>query len=158
MRYQKQDINTKGAYLHMVADTLVSVGVVVSGILISRTGWTFVDPVIGLIIALVILVSTWKLLSESLRMSVDAVPESIDPDDVLEHMNGVEGVREVHHLHIWPISTTETALTAHVVLCEGADSTATVAALKHELKHIGIRHATLETEREGIPCPDAHCE
>lgn len=158
MRYRKQDINTKGAYLHMVADTLVSVGVVISGIVISRTGWTFVDPVIGLIIALVILVSTWKLLSESLRMSVDAVPESIDPDDVLEHMNGVEGVREVHHLHIWPISTTETALTAHVVLCEGADSAATIAALKHELKHIGIHHATLETEREGIPCPDAHCE
>ena len=157
MRYQKQDINTRGAFLHMAADTLVSIGVVISGILISKTEWNFIDPVIGLAIALVILVGTWKLLAESLRMSIDAVPESINPDEVLEHMNEVEGVREIHHLHIWPISTTETALTAHVVLAEGTDNATAVAALKHELSHIGIRHATLETEREGPPCPDLHC-
>ena len=157
MRYQKQDINTRGAFLHMAADTLVSIGVVISGILISKTEWNFIDPVIGLAIALVILVGTWKLLAESLRMSIDAVPESINPDEVLEHMNEVEGVREIHHLHIWPISTTETALTAHVVLAEGTDNATAVAALKHELSQIGIRHATLETEREGHPCPDLHC-
>ena len=157
MRYQKQDINTRGAFLHMAADTLVSIGVVISGILIARTGWSFIDPVIGLLIELVILVSTWKLLAESLRMSIDAVPESINPDEVLEHMNKVEGVREIHHLHIWPISTTETALTAHVVLCEGVDIAAAVAAIKQGLKQIGIHHATLETEREGHPCPDHHC-
>lgn len=157
MRYQKQDINTRGAFLHMAADTLVSIGVVISGILISKTEWNFIDPVIGLAIALVILVGTWKLLAESLRMSIDAVPESINPDEVLEHMNEVEGVREIHHLHIWPISTTETALTAHVVLAEGTDSATVVAALKNELSHIGIHHATLETEREGHPCPDLHC-
>ena len=157
MRYQKQDINARGAFLHMAADTLVSIGVVISGILISKTEWNLIDPIIGLTIALVILVSTWKLLAESLRMSIDAVPESINPDEVLEHMNGMEGVREIHHLHIWPISTTETALTAHVVLAEGTDSATVVAALKHELSHIGIHHATLETEREGHPCPDLHC-
>lgn len=158
MRYQKQDINTRGAFLHMMADTLVSVGVVISGILISLTGWSFIDPIIGIAIALVILFSTWKLLAESLRMSVDAVPESIDPDEIVGKMKAVSGVRDVHHLHIWPISTTETALTAHVVLCDGAESAAVVAQLKHQLARHGIRHATLETEREGFPCTDPCCE
>ena len=157
MRHQKQDINTRGAFLHMLADTLVSVGVVISGIVISLTGWTLIDPMIGIAIALVILISTWKLLAESLRMSVDAVPESINPDEIMGEMKEVPGVQDVHHLHIWPISTTETALTAHVVLREGADSAEIVAALKHELAHHGIRHATLETEREGQPCTNPHC-
>ncbi len=116
----QHDINSRGAFLHMLADTLVSAGVVVSGIVITHTGWTVIDPVIGLVVAAVILVSTWQLLSESLRLSVDAVPEGIDPDAVADKMRGVEGVEGVHHLHIWPISTTETALTAHVVI---ADST-----------------------------------
>ena len=141
----------------MLADTLVSVGVVISGIVISLTGWTLIDPLIGIAIALVILISTWKLLAESLRMSVDAVPESINPDEIVGEMKEVPGVQDVHHLHIWPISTTETALTAHVVLREGADSAEIVAALKHELAHHGIRHATLETEREGQPCTNPHC-
>ena len=157
MKHQKNDINTRGAFLHMAADTLVSVGVVLSGIVIGLTGWTFVDPAIGIIIAVVILVGTWQLLSESLRMSMDAVPEGIDVKTVLEEMKEAEGVVDVHHLHIWPISTTQTALTAHVVLADGVQPEAAVAQIKHHLGHCGITHATIETEREGSPCADHDC-
>ena len=154
MRHQKNDINTKGAFLHMAADTLVSAGVVVSGVLISFTGWTFVDPVISILIAVVILVSTWNLLSESLSMSIDAVPEGIDREEVLSEMKEVEGVLDVHHVHIWPVSTTDTALTAHIVVADGVEPEQVVAEVKHHLSHCGISHATLETEREGHPCAD----
>lgn len=154
MRHQKNDINTRGAFLHMAADTLVSVGVVISGIIISLTGWTFIDPVIGIIIAFVILVSTWQLLAESIRMSMDAVPEGIHPDEIRRQMESAEGVRSVHHLHIWPISTTETALTAHLVVAPESDAEAIVHDVKHILREAGIHHATLETEQEGHPCAD----
>ena len=157
MRHQKNDIHTRGAFLHMAADTLVSVGVVISGIVISLTGWTVIDPIVSIIIAVVILVSTWQLLSESVRMSIDAVPESVKPSEVLAEMREVQGVSDVHHLHIWPISTTETALTAHVVLSEGAEPEAVVPEVKKHLKHCGISHATLETEREGHTCGEQEC-
>jgi cobalt-zinc-cadmium efflux system protein len=90
-------------------------------------------------------------------MSIDAVPESIDRDEVLSEMNEVEGVKDVHHLHIWPISTTETALTAHVVVAGDAEPESVVAGIKHHLRHAGISHATIETEREGSECPDHDC-
>ena len=154
MKHQKNDINTRGAFLHMAADTLVSVGVVISGIVIALTGWTVIDPIIGIVIAGVILVSTWNLLSESIRMSMDAVPESIDVDAVTQQMESVPGVHSIHHLHIWPISTTETALTAHVVVREGAEPEEVVHTLKHALGDLGIQHATLETERHDHPCAD----
>ena len=157
MRHQKNDINTRGAFLHMAADTLVSVGVVISGIVISLTGWTVIDPIVSIIIAVVILVSTWQLLSESVRMSIDAVPESVKPSEVIAEMREVQGVSDVHHLHIWPISTTETALTAHVVLSEGAEPETVVPEVKKHLKHCGISHATLETEREGHTCCEQEC-
>ncbi|MBR5055645.1 MAG: cation transporter [Bacteroidales bacterium] len=157
MRHQKNDINTRGAFLHMAADTLVSVGVVVSGIVITLTGWTFIDPVIGIIIAIVILISTWELLSESVRMSIDAVPESIDFNEVTKAIEAVPGVSGVHHIHIWPISTTETALTAHLSVADGTDREAVVQAVKHVLREAGIHHATLETESEGCECKDASC-
>lgn len=154
LRHQKNDINTRGAFLHMAADTLVSIGVVVSGIVIALTGWTFIDPVIGLVIAVVILVSTWQLLAESVRMSMDAVPENINPDDIRQRMEATPGVRGIHHLHIWPISTTETSLTAHLVIAQEADAETVVHSVKHALREAGIHHATLETEREGHPCAD----
>lgn len=157
MRHQKNDINTRGAFLHMAADTLVSVGVVISGIVISLTGWTVIDPIVSVVIAVVILVSTWRLLSESVRMSIDAVPESVSPSEVLAEMLEVQGVSDVHHLHIWPISTTETALTAHIVLSEGAESEEVVPEVKKHLKHCGISHATLETERKGHACGEQEC-
>ena len=157
MKQQAHDVNTRGAFLHMVADTLVSVGVVISGIVIALTGWTFIDPIIGIIIAIVILVSTWKLLSESLRLSIDAVPENIDPDTVKAEMLKVEGVSDVHHLHIWPISTTQVALTAHVVLNDLSTIETTIPALKETLKAAGINHSTLEPETPGSGCRDHEC-
>lgn len=157
MRHRKGDINARGAFLHMAADTLVSVGVVISGIAISLTGWSFIDPAIGIAIAVIIFVGTWKLLAESLRLSMDAVPEGIDPDEVLRTMEAVPGVREVHHLHIWPISTRQTALTAHIVVEEGSNSEESVSRIKHSLCEKGIAHSTLEVEREGQVCPDYGC-
>ena len=154
MRYRKSDINSRGAFLHMAADTLVSVGVVVSGIVISLTGWSVIDPIIGLVIAVIILVGTWDLLSESLRMGLDAVPEGIDPDEVLQKMEDTPGVSSVHHLHIWPISTTDTALTAHLVLEPEARQEVVIPAVKQTLREAGIHHATLETEQAGQECTD----
>ena len=152
MRQQKHDINTRGAFLHMAADTLVSAGVVVSGIVISLTGFSIIDPVVSLIIAAIILVSTWKLLAESLRMSIDAVPEQIDIDAVQKMMSSVPGVTDVHHLHIWPISTTEIALTAHVVIDDLPKMEEVKGSLKHRLHDAGISHSTLEMETRASHC------
>ena len=157
MRHQKNDINTRGAFLHMAADTLVSAGVVVSGIIISLTGWYFIDPVIGITVAGVILFSTWELLSESVRMSIDAVPEQIDFDETEKLIESVPGVCGAHHIHIWPISTTETALTAHLAVSSDCRPEEVVKAVKQALREAGISHATLETEREGSICGDDHC-
>ncbi len=156
-RNSKHDINTRGAFLHMLADTLVSIGVVISGIIISLTGWNVIDPIVSLIIAAVILVSTWELLSESLRLSIDAVPEGIDPDQVKEAICGCEGVNSVHHVHIWPISTTENALTAHVVINDVSRMHQIGEAIKEELTHRGISHSTLEMESEGSECNEQEC-
>ena len=156
-RQQQHDINTRGAFLHMLADTLVSAGVVVSGVVINLTGWTIVDPIIGLVIAVVILVSTWSLLSESLRMSTDAVPEGFDVDDVKQKIESQEGVLNVHHLHIWPISTTETALTCHVVIPSSDRLEEVTDRVKHLLDEMGIHHSTLELETSSSHCHDHHC-
>ncbi len=161
---RQHDINTRGAFLHMLADTLVSAGVVVSGIVITHTGWALIDPIMGLVIAGVILVSTWQLLAESLRMSVDAVPEEIDPDSIVGLMKQTEGVQDIHHLHIWPISTTETALTAHVVIVDCGEPSltlkqmdATTHALKALLAAQGIAHSTFELETPASHCSDHDC-
>jgi len=154
MREQRGDLNVKGAYLHMVADTLVSVGVVVSGILIARTGWYVIDPIAGLVVAAVIVGSTWRLLTGSLRLTLDGVPEGIDPDRVSELIRSTEGVSGVHHLHIWAISTTTNALTVHVILRDLAQSDEIRRALKARLKECGIAHATIETESPGCLCDE----
>ena len=116
MRGQKGDLNIRGAFLHMAADTLVSVGVVISGIVITHTGWFIIDPIISIVIALVILISTWELLRDSMRLALDGVPEGIEVEEVSQLMRSTEHVTDVHHLHIWAMSTTENALTAHVVI------------------------------------------
>ncbi|MCR4829138.1 MAG: cation diffusion facilitator family transporter [Bacteroidales bacterium] len=156
-RQQKHDINTRGAYLHMLADTLVSLGVVVAGIVISLTGWYLIDPIIGLVIAGVILVSTTRLLTESFRMSIDAVPESVDPDEVVHKMEQVPDVLNVHHVHIWPISTTETALTAHIVISESSLLETVTNRLKELLDAEGIHHSTLELETNSSHCTEHEC-
>ena len=118
MKDKEKDLNVKGAYLHMAADTLVSVGVVISGIIIMYTGWTIVDPIIGLVIAVIIVISTWGLLHDSLRLSLDGVPVGIDTEKIEQLILSQPGVVGCHHLHIWALSTTETALTVHIVLDE----------------------------------------
>lgn len=158
MKQQKHDINTRGAFLHMIADTLVSVGVVVAGIIISLTGWNVIDPIISLVIAIIILVSTWKLLSESLKMSIDAVPDEIDPDEIVKAMSEEKGVINIHHVHIWPISTTEIALTAHVVI----DNINALEEITEDLKRLlydkGIHHTTLELETKSSHCNEKVCD
>ena len=156
MRGQKGDINIRGAFLHMAADTLVSIGVVISGIVISFTGWYIIDPIIGIVIAGVILVSTWELLRDSMRLALDGVPEGIEVDEVMQAMQEKEHVTDVHHLHIWAMSTTENALTAHVVVDDEHEAAAVRKALKEALREKGITHATIEIE-SGDSCCDKEC-
>ena len=153
MKDKEKDLNVKGAYLHMVADALVSVGVLVAGIVISRTDWYIIDPIIGLIVAVVILISTWNLLHDSLRLTLDGVPTSIDSQKVVEAIRALPGVDDVHHIHIWAISTTENALTAHIVLKQPEGMQEVKHLIRHRLEDFGIGHATLEFE-----VPGEHCE
>lgn len=157
MRSQKSDLNVRGAFLHMAADTLVSVGVVISGIVIYYTGWTVIDPIVSLIIAAVILISTWELLSDSLRLAVDGIPDGVDLQEIEQLLAEDKHVKETHHIHVWAISTTETALTAHVVLDDLACWPEVSERLKHELSEHGIAHATLEPETSDCHCHDREC-
>lgn len=152
LKDKEKDLNIKGAFLHMAADTLISASVVVSGIIIKITGWSVIDPLIGLLIAAAIVVSTWNLLSKSIRLAIDGVPGNIDIDKVREAILSVGGVADCHHLHVWAISTTENALTAHVVV----DDIEAMESIKEEIKarlaETGISHATIEIESH-----DSHC-
>ncbi|MBE7175229.1 MAG: cation transporter [Mucilaginibacter polytrichastri] len=159
---KQHDLNVKGAYLHLFADTLVSVGVVVAGIAIAYTGWDWLDPSISLIIMIVILVSTWGLLRESLALALDAVPENVDTDKIRQLIGKMPGVNSVEHVHVWAISTTQNALTAHI--CVPADTTPAGAEkikeeIRHELFHQNIGHATLELEFGETPASsEGQCE
>lgn len=154
---RKKDLNIKATYMHMLADTLVSVGVIISGVAIKFTGWNIIDPIIGLVIALIILHSTWDILRESIRLALDGTPEQFDIEDIASRMQSVEGVENVHHIHIWAISTTEYALTAHVVISSLNDLPAIKAKLKEVLDEAGIRHSTLEFEDAAHRCQDETC-
>ncbi|MBL6079488.1 cation transporter [Belnapia sp. T18] len=160
-RGREADINRRGAYLHMVADAAVSAGVVASGLLIRLTGWDWVDPMVGLVIAGVILAGTWGLLRESVDLAMDAVPRGIDPAAVEAWLAGRPGVAEVHDLHIWAISTTETALTAHIVRPGAAMDDGFLNAVQQGLRErFGIGHATLQVEQgdPAHPCALAPAE
>ena len=143
----KTDLNMRGAYLHMAADALVSLGVVIAGALILATGYTWIDPIVSLIVGFVIVLGTWSLLRESLNLALNAVPEGISTEDVRAHLGSLTGVQEVHDLHIWGIGTTETALTAHLTMPQGHPGD---AFLKTTVKGLGqkfkIRHVTLQIE------------
>jgi cobalt-zinc-cadmium efflux system protein len=141
------DLNIRGAYLHMAADAAVSLGVVISGALIWKFGWSWIDPIISLVIALVILLSTWGLLRDSLNLAVDAVPRKVDPEKVRSFLAGLPGVQAVHDLHIWPMSTTDTALTAHLVMQPLPQDNRFLHDTAHELDHeFHIQHATIQVE------------
>jgi cobalt-zinc-cadmium efflux system protein len=142
-----KDINIRGAYLHMAVDAAVSAGVVVAGGLILLTGAAWIDPVISLVILAVILWSSWGLFTESLTMALQAVPKGIDPEAVEAALVALPGVERVHDLHIWPMSTTEAALTAHLVMPGGHPGDAFLIALQHRLAHdFRIDHTTVQIE------------
>ena len=157
---RKNDLNIKSAYLHMMSDALVSVGVLAGGIVISYTGWFWVDPVIGLIIMLVILIGTWSLLTESFRLSVDAVPPDIDLQEIKKIITSQKNITEAHHIHVWALSTTENALTAHVTMNSSLnfeEKMKLVKDLKHELMHHQIHHSTIEIEAGESDCQNKDC-
>jgi cobalt-zinc-cadmium efflux system protein len=144
---RKGDLNIRGAFLHMVADAAVSAGVVVAALVILYTGWFWLDPLASLVIVGVIVWGTWSLLRDSLAMSVDAVPASIDPQAVRSYLASCAGVTAVHDLHIWPLSTTESALTAHLVFPGGHPGDEFLAVAASELRQrFGIGHTTLQIE------------
>lgn len=157
MRGRKNDLNIQGAFLHMLTDTVVSVGVVISGILISWKNWVWIDPVISLVIALIILLSTYRLLKESLCLSLDGVPESIDLKKVQSAIKEIPHVNSWHHLHIWAISTTENAATLHVVLSDLAHMKTVKESLKESFTRHGIAHCTIECETTDEVCNDITC-
>jgi cobalt-zinc-cadmium efflux system protein len=144
---RKGDLNIRGAFLHMIADAAVSAGVVVAGLVILSTGWLWLDPLTSLVIVAVIVWGTWSLLRDSVAMSVDAVPASIDPQTVRSYLASCAGVAAVHDLHIWPLSTTENALTAHLVFPAGHPGDEFLLTAATELRQrFGIGHTTLQIE------------
>jgi cobalt-zinc-cadmium efflux system protein len=148
----QDDLNIRGAYLHMAADALVSVGVVVAGIAILFSGLWWIDPLVSFAIVAMIAWGTWGLAKDSIRLGLLAVPARIDVAEVRAHLAGLEGVSAVHDLHIWPMSTTETALTAHLVMPDGPASDEFLHAIAHNLEdRFGIGHATIQVERGNWP-------
>lgn len=160
LREKEKDINIKSAYLHMLSDTLVSAGIVLGGIAIYFTQWYWIDSLFSLIVVAVILVSTWRLMRVSLKLSLDGVPADVSIKDITDRAMKYEGVAGLHHVHIWALSSTENAMTAHLVLRKGVVHEQEVAIkekFRHELLHRNIQHITLETELENEPCAAKDC-
>ncbi|MEH2269025.1 MAG: cation diffusion facilitator family transporter [Nostoc sp.] len=156
MSGRQNDLNIRGAFLHMAADAGVSLGVVLAGIAIVFTGWLWFDPVVSLIIVVVVVFGTWQLLKNSLDLALDAVPAGIEPLAVRTYLAELRDVAGVHDLHIWGMSTTETALTAHLVMPTGHPGDAFLVQVNRELQdHFGIEHTTLQIETGDLsyPCP-----
>lgn len=160
LRDKEKDLNIKSAYLHLMSDAIVSLGLVAGGIIIHFTNWYWIDSVLGILVALIILFSTWKLMRNSLRLSLDGVPPEISLNEIKTLALGVKGVLDFHHIHIWAISTTENALTAHLVLDEDIHLDGEFAikqTLRHEFIHKNIQHITIETERRSTDCGEHAC-
>lgn len=154
----KQDINVKGAYLHMLMDTLVSVGVVASGIIISNTELVWIDPIIGIVLAIIIMFSTYNLLKESLLMTLDAVPSSVDKEHIIEDLRNYNKIESWHHLHIWAISTTDFAATIHIVIKDLNDMENVKTEVREIFHKSGVHHCTIETETAGTECQAYSCK
>lgn len=141
------DLNLRGAFLHLAADAGVSLGVLVAGAAILFTGWNWLDPLVSLLIVMVIVYGTWGLLRESLKLALNAVPAHIDLHEVAAHLRGFAGVEDIHDLHVWAMSTTETALTVHLVMPRGAPGDAFMDHAAESLqRRFGIAHVTLQIE------------
>jgi cobalt-zinc-cadmium efflux system protein len=146
-REREHDVNRRAAFLHLLADAAVSLGVVVAGAVMLATSWWWLDPAAGLVISVVILVTTWSLLREALALAMDAVPGHVDAGAVRHHLEQIAGVEEVHDLHIWPLGTTEVALTVHLVIPAGRHDPMLLARLAGELREeFGIGHTTIQVE------------
>ncbi len=160
LRDRDKDLNIQGAYLHMAADALVSLGVVAGGLVILFTGWYWVDPLISFLVMAVILLSTWGLLRDSLRLSLDGVPRDVDMEAVRGAALDMPGVLDMHHIHVWAMSTTQNALTAHLVLRPGtslAEAGGIKDALRKKLEQLHIGHSTFETETGEGACQERRC-
>ncbi|MDB5854464.1 MAG: Cobalt transporter [Herminiimonas sp.] len=152
MAGSKSDLNMRGAYLHMAADAAVSLGVVIGAVIMMQTGWHWLDPLLCLVIVGVILYSTWHLLSDALRLSLSAVPSHIDLEEVDRFLAGQPGVAHVEDLHIWGMSTTETALTVHLVMPAGYPGDVFMASLEQQLtQRFAIHHSTLQISQQALP-------
>jgi cobalt-zinc-cadmium efflux system protein len=159
-RTKDKDLNIRSAFVHLISDAIVSAGLVIGGIIIVYTHLYRIDAVLSLIIAIMILLSTWRLLKDSLRLSLDGVPEDIDLQKVKETISKINGVKDFHHIHIWAISTTENALTGHLVVDKetGMEKIESIKQeAKHQLLHLNIHHATLEIETDSSICKEPDC-
>lgn len=151
---QKHDLNIRGAFLHMAADAGVSFGVVVAGIIIMVTGWLLIDPLISLLIVAVILVGTWSLLRDSMNLAIDAVPKGIDMAEIKRYLTSVENVCQIHDLHVWSMSTTEVALSVHLIIVGDSLNNDFLPKLQQQLHdRFSIEHSTIQVERKDDgPC------
>jgi len=159
-RDKDHELNSRGAFLHLLTDAMVSLGVVVAGIIIYYTHWFWMDGAVSLAVLITILVGTWSLMVDSLRLTLDAVPQDISFDKIEQMILGVKDVQSMHHLHIWAMSTTENALTTHVVVnpvLTFDEKMKVIHNIKHKLAHHKIQHATIELESPEMPCHDAAC-
>ncbi|TDX01067.1 cation diffusion facilitator family transporter [Dinghuibacter silviterrae] len=157
MKGKDKELNMRGAYLHMASDAVVSLGVVIAGIVISFTGWFWLDPLISLGIMVVIVLGTWSLLRDSLRLSLDGVPSGINLDKIRAAALHIPGIRDIHHIHVWAMDTTTNALTAHLVVDAALGEQGLVKVkhtLRHDLEHLNIQHVTLETETRNCEVED----
>ncbi|HXB09776.1 MAG TPA: cation diffusion facilitator family transporter [Puia sp.] len=159
-RSKESDLNIRSAFLHLLSDAIVSAALVVGGFIIFYTKLYWIDAALSLLVAVIILFSTWQLLRDSLRLSLDGVPAGIEIRKIRDTIAKMAGVKDFHHIHVWAISTTENALTAHLVV--NRDCTMEYAEqlkhkIKHELLHLNIQHATLEVEMENAPCDEPDC-
>jgi len=160
LRGKDSDLNIKSAFLHLLSDAIVSAGLVVGGIIIYFTGMYWIDAALSILVALIILFSTWQLLKDSLRLSLDGVPEGIEISKIKKVIDGIKGVKDFHHIHVWALSTTENALTAHLVVERNSSMDFLEQlkhTIKHELLHQNVQHATLEIEMEDSPCDEPDC-
>lgn len=147
MSGRKGDLNVRGAFLHMASDAVISLGVVISGLIILKTGWLWLDPAVSITISAVIIIGTWGLLKDSVNLALHAVPNHIETSAVKDFLTKLQGVKEVHDLHIWAMSTTEAALSAHLLMPEGHPGDSFISNITHELQeHFNISHSTIQIE------------
>jgi cobalt-zinc-cadmium efflux system protein len=147
MAGRKRDLNMRATFLHMLSDALISAGVVGTGLAIMATGWLWLDPAVSLAISFLILMGTWDVLKDSIGLALQAVPREIAPENVRAYLNALPGIAEIHDLHIWAMSTTETALTAHLLMPGGYPGSAFIQDISRELEHrFGIGHSTIQIE------------